>query len=145
MLISIFALNMYGCTDTPELLPVDPVSVGVSSQEIEHVESELNAAYALWEAEEYDQAFIALERLNHDTMKTVWPILRSEDPESSLQLEVHFGKVLWATERKKSIAGSKTSGALKMLLMRELNEVRQVEPTQNVEVPNDPNGAENSQ
>ena len=64
---------MYGCTDTPELLPVEQSAIGVSAQEIELVESELNAAYSLWESEEYDQAFIALERINHETMKTVWP------------------------------------------------------------------------
>ena len=129
MLISVFALNLYGCTDTSELLSAEQVSVGVSSQEIELLESELNAAYSLWESEEYDQAFVSLERINHDTMKTVWPILRSEDPESSLQLEVQFGKVLWATEKRKSIANNESARSLKMLLMRELNEVRIVEPT----------------
>lgn len=134
MLISVFALNLYGCTDTPELLPVEQETIGVSSQEIDLVESELNAAYSLWESEEYDQAFVALERINHETMKTVWPILRSEDAETSLQLEVQFGKVLWATERKKSIANNESARSLKMLLMRELNEVRLVEPTLNVEV-----------
>ena len=73
MLITVFTLNMYGCTDTPELLPVEQSAIGVSAQEIELVESELNAAYSLWKLEEYDQAFIALERINHETMKTVWP------------------------------------------------------------------------
>ena len=140
MIITLFTLNMYGCTDTAELLPVEPDSIGVSAQEIKLVESELNAAYALWETDEYDQAFIALERINHDTMKTVWPILRSEDPESSLELEVHFGKVLWATERKKSIAGNESAGALKMLLMRELNEVRLEEPAPDVGTSEDSNG-----
>ena len=129
MLLSVFALNLYGCTDTPELLQVEQETVGVSTQEIELLESELNAAYSLWESEEYDQAFVSLERINHDTMKTIWPILRSEDPESSLQLEVQFGKVLWATERKKSIANNESARSLKMLLMRELNEIRLIEPT----------------
>ena len=78
-------------------------------------------------------------------MKTVWPVLRSEDAESSLQLEVHFGKALWAMERNKSIAGNETAGALKMLLMRELNEVRLEEPTPDIEASEDANGAEISQ
>jgi hypothetical protein len=92
------------------------------------VESALNAAYLLWESEEYDQAFIALESLNHDGMKDIWPILRAEDPEATLHLEVQFGKVLWSTERKRSITKDEGARTLKSTLLRELNDVRIATP-----------------
>ena len=131
MLITFPLLILYGCTEAPELLSSKPDTVGVSPETIVQIESELTAAYSLWEDEEYDQAFIALERLNHDRMKSVWPILRAEDAESSLHLEVQFGKVLWSTERKRSIVNNEAARSLKSVLLRELNEVRLIEPTPN--------------
>ena len=132
-------LILYGCTEAPELLSPKPDAVGVSTETIVQIESELTAAYALWQEEDYDQAFIALERLNHDHMKSVWPILRAEDAESSLHLEVQFGKVLWSTERKRSIVNNQAARSLKSILLRELNEVRLIEPT-----PNETEGATTS-
>ena len=131
MSITFYLLMHYGCTDTPELLSINPEPIGVTADTIVQIESELNAAYALWEDEEYDQAFVSLERLNHDSMHAVWPILRAEDAESTLHLEVQFGKVLWSTERKRSIVKNEAARSLKSLLLRELNEVRLIEPVLN--------------
>ena len=131
MLIIFSFLMLHACTDAPELLSINPEPIGITTDTIVQIESELNAAYALWEEEEYDQAFVSLERLNHDSMHTVWPILRSEDAESTLHLEVQFGKVLWATERKRSIVKNEAARSLKSLLLRELNDVRLIEPVSN--------------
>ena len=133
MLITFSLLMLYGCTEAPDLLYSTPDPIGVSTETIVQIETELNAAYALWEKEDYDQAFVALEQLNHEGMKTVWPVLRNDDAESTLYLEVQFGKVLWSTERKRSIVNNEAARSLKSLLMRELNDVRLIEPVQNTE------------
>lgn len=129
MPITFSLLILSGCTEAPQLLSSDPDPIGVPTEAIVQIETELNAAYALWEEEKYDQAFVALERLNHEGMHTVWPILRTEDAESTLHLEVQFGKVLWATEQNKSIVNNEAARSLKSLLLRELNDVRLIEPS----------------
>ena len=131
MLMPFSLLLLSGCTESPDLLSSEVETVGVSSETIVSLESELDSAYALWEEEEYDEAFIVLEHINHESMKLVWPVLRSEDAESTLHLEVQFGKVLWSTERKRSIVNNEAAGSLKRLLLRELNDVRLIEPVPN--------------
>ena len=133
MLITTILFILSGCTDVPQLFTSDTDPIGVPTATIVQIETELNAAYELWEEEEYEQAFIALDRLNQEGMHSVWPVLRAGDAESTLHLEVQFGKVLWATEQNKSIANNEAARSLKSLLLRELNDVRLMEPVSNPE------------
>ena len=54
MLINFSLLMLYGCTEAPDLLYSTPEPIGVTTETIVLIETELNAAYALWEKEEYD-------------------------------------------------------------------------------------------
>ena len=125
------------CTDLPTLSQSEPTDLGVSTETVQQIEQELNGVFELWEDEQYFEAFDGLTHIKDTSMEGVWPILREADPESSLRLEVAFGKSLSATKRKNSIDSTKAPQQLRNLLMRELNDVRQVEPIEPIE-PSEP-------
>ena len=127
MLYLYFGLSIIGCTETTELLVAEKQPVGIDGATIVSIENELNSAYVHWENEEYDLAYTALAKINTESMNTVWPILREEDANASLFLEVQFGKALWATERKRSIVNNDTARTLKSNLLKELNDIKIVE------------------
>ena len=116
-----------GCLDSTPFLQQVSESTGVDDTTIASLEAELNDAYRLWEQEEYETAFEALQSMNQNSLKNVWPVMRAADPESTLRLEVQFGKVLWATEHKRSYEGQDAPRTLRAVLLRELNDVRHVE------------------
>ncbi len=116
------------CTEVPTLSQTETTEVGVSTETIQQLEQELTLAFEQWQDEQYFEAFDGLTHLKDTSMKGVWPILREADPESSLQLEVAFGKSLRATKRKNSFDNTKVPQQLQSLLLGELNDVRRVEP-----------------
>jgi len=128
MLYLYFGLTVIGCTETTELLVTEKQPAGIDGATIVSIENELNSAYVHWENEDYDLAYTALAKINTESMNTVWPILREEDANASLFLEVQFGKALWATERKRSIVNNDTARTLKSNLLKELNDIKIVEP-----------------
>ena len=128
MLYLLFAYTYVGCTETSDLLVVEKQPVGIETETIVAIENELNSAYAHWENEEYDLAYTALTKLNLESMNSIWPILREEDASATLYLEVQLGKALWATERKRSIVNNDTARTLKSNLLKELNDIKIVEP-----------------
>lgn len=128
MLYLFFAYAYVGCTETSDLLVVEKQPVGIEAETIVAIENELNSAYAHWENEEYDLAYTALTKLNLESMNSIWPVLREEDASATLFLEVQLGKALWATERKRSIVNNDTARTLKSNLLKELNDIKIVEP-----------------
>lgn len=128
MLYLYFGLIVIGCTETTQLLVAEKQPARIDGATIVSIESELNSAYVHWENEEYDLAYTALAKINTESMNTIWPILREEDANASLFLEVQFGKALWATERKRSIVNNDTARTLKSNLLKELNDIKIVEP-----------------
>lgn len=127
MMPLLYIPNLFGCFDSTPLLQQEPESKGIEVSTIEALELQLNEAYEIWEEEEYENAFEALQFINQTSLKDIWPVIREADPESALRLEVQFGAVLWATEHKRSFADQDAARTLRTILLRELNDVRLVE------------------
>lgn len=88
------------------------------------VQQELSTGYLLWQQEKYPEAYESLQHLNQTTMKEVWPVLREVDPESTLQLEVQYGRVLWSIEHKRPYEGTDVARSMQRLLLREMSDVK---------------------
>ena len=119
--------NFLGCFDSTPLLQQEPQLQGIEATTIDALELELNESYRIWKIEEYENAFEALQFMNQTSLKDVWPVIHEADPESALRLEVQFGKVLWATEHKRSFEDQDAARTLRTVMLRELNDVRRVE------------------
>jgi len=124
-----FALTsiFVACSNTPTLLS-ESKSLGVTDVTMAEVQQELSSGYVLWQQEKYPEAYESLQHLNQITMKEVWPVLREADPESALQLEVQYGRVLWALEHKRTYEGTDVARSMQRLLLREMSDVKIIVP-----------------